>query len=136
MSPTTPAGSRRARRSLSGFGSAKEPRHGALALFHGADLQRRGEPQDACPQRDRGGTQKGARRCDRAASSGAGSAPDSTGVSPSGACRAILLPAIASSSITLLSRLIPATTTAASVRIPVRVHVPGIAFSYPTSVPV
>ena len=41
---------------------------------------------------------KALRRCDRAASSGvsgAGSVPDSTGVAPSGARRAILMPAIA-----------------------------------------
>ena len=45
------------------------------------------------------------RRCERAASSGvsgAGAVPDSTGVSPSGACRAILLPAIADA--TLVTR--------------------------------
>src|SRR5215216_3816692 len=57
-----PAGSRRARRSLSVFGSAKDPREEAPALiqlFHGADLERRGQPKHARHQRDRGGAQEG-----------------------------------------------------------------------------
>src|SRR5215216_943630 len=59
-----PAGSRRARRSLSVFGSAKDPREEAPALiqlFHGADLERRGQPKHARHQRDRGGAQERAK---------------------------------------------------------------------------
>src|SRR5215204_5319517 len=59
-----PAGSRRARRSLSVFGSAKEPREEAPALFHllhGADLERRGQPKHARHQRHRGGAQERAK---------------------------------------------------------------------------
>src|SRR5829696_6616491 len=68
VSPTTPrrgpAGNRRARRSLSGFGSAKDPREEAPAffqLFHGAALERRGQPKHAGHQHDRGGAQERAK---------------------------------------------------------------------------
>ena len=50
--------------SLSPQVSAKEPRQEALTLFHlfhGADLERRGEPKHAGHQRDRGGAQEGAK---------------------------------------------------------------------------
>src|ERR671921_892157 len=45
---------------LSSPDSAEEPGQEAPTLFHGADLERRGEPKDACHQRDRGGAQEGA----------------------------------------------------------------------------
>ena len=86
--------------SLSPRVSAKEPRQEALTLFHllhGADLERRREPKHAGHQRQRGGAQQGAKalRLGRLLGRfGRGLGPDSTGVAPSGACRAILMPAI------------------------------------------